>query len=120
MPQIDLEFQLEKPFKNLTRSKTVNIIIKDSQDRYILGTKLGYYPKGIYRLLGGGVEEGEDPKSTAIRELQEEIKVEVQENQLVQVAELNIRATDKDNKQYQTTIELFLVTVPIDSYETST
>ena len=65
------------PFGNLRlRDRTVLIMVKNSQQKYLLGSS-SEYPTGVVRLLGGGVDRGEKTSDAALRELREETGLEV-------------------------------------------
>lgn len=60
----------------------ISLIILKQGDAWILGRK-EIYPDGIARLVGGGVEDGEELVVAAARELFEEVGVRVPTTQLV-------------------------------------
>lgn len=63
------------------RKKHVLILLHDQNNHYLLGTK-DVYPPGIYRMVGGGMEKGETPLQSAVRELHEELQIAVPEEDL--------------------------------------
>jgi 8-oxo-dGTP pyrophosphatase MutT (NUDIX family) len=69
----------------LLRSRQALILLRDQQGKFVLGAK-NLYPDNIVRLVGGGVDDGEDPKVGAVRELKEELGFEVDTNKLVELA----------------------------------
>lgn len=52
------------------------MILRDQKGRTLLITK-SFYPKGIYRLPGGGIEKGETPEEALRREAKEEFNREI-------------------------------------------
>ena len=52
-----LNFKVEEPFGNLFREKQVLVAVMDKNGRILVGAKPNFYPRGINRLLGGGVKE---------------------------------------------------------------
>ncbi len=102
-----------EPFDNLRyRDRTVLIVMRNSKGEFVLETG-NYYPEGIARLLGGGVEKNEDPQTAAVREMKEEVGVEITKNDLQPVAQLDIDA-DYRGKKYKHSISLFSVNIPMD------
>ena len=69
-----LRIKLKKPIANLYRKETVLILIL-SDNRLLLATKKSY-PPNLFRFLGGGVEQGEEPREAAERELKEELSLD--------------------------------------------
>ena len=65
------------------------VIVKDLEGKYILGTK-AVYPPGIYRLLGGGINHGEDPQAAAAREITEELGIKRTSTELLPCADISI------------------------------
>lgn len=58
----------------LRRGTHALIGIATADHRYVLGSK-SIYPPGIVRLVGGGIDSGEDPAKGAARELFEELGI---------------------------------------------
>ena len=54
--------------------------------------KSHWYPQGFARMLGGGVEEGEDFLSAAVREIYEETTLKIPYENMVFVREWDIEA----------------------------
>jgi len=84
---------------------------------------LGYkdvYPGGIYRFIGGGIDEGENPLDGAKREFKEETGVDAD---LEYVTTIDLNVTDDDGEEaifttyvYKTVID-FLNIKPADDVE---
>ncbi len=93
-----IEFSLDlvgSPFENLRyRDRTVLILIKNSKDMYLFGVKK-FYPKEIKRMIGGGVDKGEEVLEAAVREIQEELGISVLQSELQSLAEFNISGNHK-------------------------
>jgi 8-oxo-dGTP pyrophosphatase MutT (NUDIX family) len=63
-----------------------------------LGTKTKWYPEGIYRLAGGGIDKDEVPAESAVRELKEELNIDANISNLIPLAEIVIDAgTEEGN-----------------------
>lgn len=88
--------KIRKPFGNITRNNHVLLIIKDDQGNFLIGDKPDFYPKGIYRLAGGGVEEGETPHQSAIRETKEELSLSIDQRNLKLIAQITTNAKIKE------------------------
>ena len=95
--KIELSLDLVgSPFENLRyRDRTVLILIKNSKDKYLFGVKK-FYPKEIKRMIGGGVDKGEEVLEAAVRELQEELGISVLQSELQSLAEFSITGNYKD------------------------
>jgi len=93
-----IEFSLDlvgSPFENLRyRDRTVLILIKNSKDKYLFGVKK-FYPREIKRMIGGGVDKGEEVLEAATRELQEELGIGVLQSELQSLAEFSITGNYK-------------------------
>lgn len=74
----------------LLREKQALILLVNGQGNFILGQK-NHYPAGISRLIGGGIENTEDPQTGAAREVQEEIGISIPSHDLKPLA--HIRAS---------------------------
>ncbi|MDP3875098.1 MAG: NUDIX domain-containing protein [bacterium] len=68
---------INNPIGNLYRKRHVLVLIVDKDSNFILGKKRGFYPDHVARMLGGGIEEDEDSKIAAKREIMEEILVDI-------------------------------------------
>ncbi len=79
-----------RPFDNLKyRERTCLLVCKNSEGKYLLGAS-NEYPKGIVRLMGGGVDKGEDLLKAAIREVKEETGAEITESELEELAAVKV------------------------------
>jgi 8-oxo-dGTP pyrophosphatase MutT (NUDIX family) len=68
---------IDNPIGNLYRKNHVLILLVTDSGSFILGKKKNFYPDHIARMLGGGVDEGEDPLLAAQREIKEELQIEI-------------------------------------------
>ena len=97
------------PFENLRyRDRTVLILGKDDQEKFILGDKKGFYPEGIVRMIGGGINDGEDVLSAAIRETEEELGVKEPADIFVPLIQVNVEGTFEGEKFTHTVYVYFL------------
>lgn len=71
------------PIKALRQERDgVFVLVRNSQNQWVLGRKK-VYPDGVSRLVGGKMEDGENPIESAQRELLEETGGQVDEDRLV-------------------------------------
>lgn len=67
-----------EPFGNLKfRDRTVLVLCRDREGNFLLGAKPTYFPEGIVRMLGGGVDDDETVADAAKREVREEMGIEL-------------------------------------------
>lgn len=111
MKEIDLTFTVQHPFGNLHRKKVALIAAQDANGHILVGAKPLFYPPSIVRLLGGGVNEGEDERDAAARELAEELGVMLDSEELTPL--LKISATVKDSEDQDYYHETFIYHAPI-------
>lgn len=97
---IEINIDITEAFGNLYRKKCVLIAVKDADGNLLTGAKPAFFPPGITRLLGGGVDENEDVAVAAKRELEEELGVDVALNDLVPIAQFNTSAKDANGKEF--------------------
>lgn len=97
-------------FGNIIRSKHILIVLRDEQGKYILGEKPQFYPKGIVRFVGGGVNTHESWISAAIREIQEELQLDITKERLTALAQVRTQG-EFDGKVYHNTTRLYELTL---------
>lgn len=79
------------PFENLRyRDRTVLILPKDKDDKFLLGAKKDIYPDGIVRMLGGGIDKNEEMLEAAIRETAEETGLELEPDRFIPLIQVNV------------------------------
>jgi len=82
--------------------------IRDDK-KVLLGAKQ-IYPKGIVRFPGGGIEEHETPFQGAVREIQEELGIQVNNEELHELARFSAEVSDnKDTYHFSTHLFTFLL-----------
>lgn len=113
---IELDINVAKAFGNLYRKRCVLVAVEDDKGNILTGAKPAFFPPTITRLLGGGVDEGEDVKRAAVRELSEELGVNVPEKQLVPLAQFNTSAKDATGKNFYNETFLYGVRIGNASY----
>ena len=102
-----------EPFANLRyRKATVLILCQDEQGRFLLGAKPYLYPEGISRVLGGGVDENEDVKRAAQREIEEELNFHVDLEKIEHLCDVVAHA-ESPTKEYTMTSHVYFA--PVDS-----
>ncbi len=100
MQEISLQIIVKKAFGNLHRKRCVLIAVEDDRGNILLGAKPGFYPPTITRLLGGGVDEGEDIIAAVSRELHEELGIKITVQDLNLLLQFNVEATDDAGRQF--------------------
>lgn len=104
------------PFWNLRfRDRTALVLCRDGAGNFVLGTKAGYYPEGICRMLGGGIDSNEQPIDAVKREINEEMNINVTEDELEELFEIRIEASLAD-KKYQHTVYVYFLNSTKDDY----
>ncbi len=117
METINLDIKIKSPFGNLYRKKLALIAIQDLEGNILVGAKPHFYPAGIYRLIGGGVDENEDPIVGAQRELKEEMDVDANIDNLEPLLQVNVRATDENGKVYENSNFIYLYKLKDNNYQ---
>jgi HAD superfamily phosphoserine phosphatase-like hydrolase len=108
MKTFRLKVKIQKVLGNIARKRHVLVVCRDTAGKFLLGHKPHFYPKGIYRFIGGGVGKDEKPKQAAVRELKEELGVSVREEKLTSLAKVIVEAETKDQSYTFTTYLYFL------------
>lgn len=111
--KIDL---VNRPFANLKyRDRTTLVLCRDGKGKFILGTEYGFYPEGIVRMVGGGIDKDEEVVAGAIREIKEELGVDINPEELVELAEVEITGTYQ-KKTYNHSIFLYFLNSKKDDF----
>lgn len=98
---------INNPIGNLYRRAHVLILVFNDKGSFILGKKKGFYPEHIARMLGGGLETGEEPLIAAQREIKEELGVETPLDSFLPLCTVSTQAkTSEGDMQMQTWIYL--------------
>lgn len=100
MTIFSLAFNVQKVPPVMTRQRHALILLRDQNGHYILGRKK-IYPKGIVRMIGGGVEKYEPFFRAASRELNEELRYYAPRTSLIELAEVYARITDQEGQVYK-------------------
>jgi ADP-ribose pyrophosphatase YjhB (NUDIX family) len=116
MAIVNLNFQVTKPFGNLFRKNCVLIAVEDNDGNILIGTKPSFFPPTIARLLGGGVDEGEDLYDAAIRELYEELNVRIEKSDMTELSTFISDVTDEDNRTFHNVTTVYHVNIGKMSY----
>ena len=111
MDVIYVNIRVDQAFGNLYRKRCVLIAVKGGDGKILTGAKPAFFPPGITRLLGGGVDEGEEVEQAASRELNEELGVVISVDRLVPLAQFNTSAIDKDEREFYNETFLFGVDI---------
>ena len=111
-----VQYQLKlvnQPFGNLRfRDQTALILCRDESGKLLLGREDGFYPQGIFRMIGGGIDDGEAVVDGTIREVKEELGIDVRKDELVVLAEVAVEGTFKE-KVYATKIFVYYLKVTL-------
>lgn len=93
------------------RKHHVLVLLRNAQGKFVLGSKT-LYPDQIYRMVGGGIEEGEAAPPAAARELFEETGLELSPNELKPLTTITAEIEERSTGQHYTFVtELFLADV---------
>lgn len=117
MEIVELKIKIKSPFGNLFRKRLVLIAVVDQQGNILVGSKPNYYPEGIYRFIGGGVDEGEEPVMGGSRELQEELGVVAQTDELKPLLQVNVHAVDDNGRIYENSNYIYLYKLKNNNYK---
>jgi 8-oxo-dGTP pyrophosphatase MutT (NUDIX family) len=99
------EIGLGEPSVTLNGKLRAGVIVQDTVTGHLLGGHPTGEPAGIYDIPKGQVDEGEDVREAAARELQEETGISVPSSGLVYLGRFPLRKGE---------IELFYVAMPVD------
>jgi 8-oxo-dGTP pyrophosphatase MutT (NUDIX family) len=103
-----VKVKINNPIGNLYRKNHSLILVKQG-DKYILGQKKHFYPNDFARMLGGGINEGESPKAAAIREIKEEVGIDI--DNVEYIATLKTIANTAQGEMIMTT-HIFFLEIP--------
>lgn len=93
------------------RGRHALILLENDHQNYLLGAK-DIYPKDIYRMIGGGIEEGEEALPAAARELQEETGLELPPEQLKHLSTVTAEIDEQSTGKHFTFVtDVYLVNV---------
>ncbi len=107
MKVINIDVKIQQAFSNLRRDRHVLLVAKTADGKILTGSKPEFYPPSITRLLGGGVDDGEDVEAAAIRELEEESGVRISADDIKPIARFDIRAVDAKGEVFNNQTYLF-------------
>jgi 8-oxo-dGTP pyrophosphatase MutT (NUDIX family) len=110
--QILEEIKIKNPIGNLYRKKHVLILVVNCDGKFILGKKNGFYPDGISRLLGGGIDDGESPQDAAQREIKEELLIDLPVSNFIELCSVKTVAQTTEG---QMEMETWIFFVRLDS-----
>jgi 8-oxo-dGTP pyrophosphatase MutT (NUDIX family) len=103
MSRYEFTVHLKNAFGNLYRKHHALIVVRDPNGNYLFGQKPKFYPPGIVRLIGGGVNENESPNLGATRELNEELKITVDQKDVLPLSDITFHAITPKNTLHLTT-----------------
>lgn len=95
VPKINLYLHLETIPGVMKRHQHVLILVQNELGEFVLASKK-VYPPGIYRLIGGGIESGEEPDKAAHRELHEELHISPDPKDIIALAQVEAHITQSD------------------------
>jgi 8-oxo-dGTP pyrophosphatase MutT (NUDIX family) len=117
MNEYNLDINIVSPFGNLYRKKLALIAVQDLEGNILVGVKPHFYPAEIYRLVGGGVDENEEPIEGAKRELSEELGVDARLEDLIPLLQVNVHATDENGKVYENSNFIYFYKLKDNNYK---
>lgn len=83
---------IQKLFNTVKRKNHAIIVPIDDENKCIAIARKDVYPEGVYRFIGGGIDEGESGLEGAKRELKEEAGVDAD---LKYVTTIELKVTDE-------------------------
>lgn len=113
---LPLDLSLNQSFGTFDRQEqgTVVILLRDAQARWVLAHKKTFYPEGIVRMIGGGINDGEHPAEAATRELAEETGLSIDLQKLVPLVHAEVTGHLPQHQTVQTSIFVFYAQVSQD------
>jgi ADP-ribose pyrophosphatase YjhB (NUDIX family) len=117
MEKAKINMTVKKAFGNLYREKCALIAVGTNDGKILIGAKPYFFPPTISRLLGGGVDDGEDIENAAVRELAEELGVDITVNDLEPLFDFEVSAVDETGKQFNTNTYVFYTNIGAKSYQ---
>ncbi len=111
-----LDIKIAKPFGNLFRKEHVLVAAIDSEGKILVGAKPDFLPNNMTRLLGGGVKT-ESPILSAVREMEEEMNIQVKEEDLTEIFSVKLKATDSEGKTYENTTYVYTLYLKDGNYK---
>jgi 8-oxo-dGTP pyrophosphatase MutT (NUDIX family) len=111
MKRHNLSISVKKAFGNLYRKKCVLIAVEDNEGKILIGAKPYMFPPTIVRLLGGGVDENEDVRLAAVRELEEELGVKIRPEDLAELMLFSVDAKDEEGRAFRNDTYVYYVKV---------
>lgn len=106
---------IDNPIGNLYRKRHVLVLLVTPEGRFVLCKKKNFYPDHIARMLGGGIGENEDPKIAAMREIKEEIDVDIPLDEFKPLCTVETQADTAEGPMAMTT---YIFSAKIDNVET--
>lgn len=97
----------KKSLKNELKPRTVVFLVKEN--KVLLGYKKRGFGKGYYIGIGGKVENGETITDAAIREINEEIDVQITKESLQEVAILKFYFPHVTDESWNQEVHAFIV-----------
>ena len=79
------------------------------EDKILLALKMQKIGQGCWNGYGGGIDDGESPEQSIIRELREEAKVKAFPNALEKVAVIDFKNTKTDGNVFVCMVHVFLL-----------
>lgn len=117
MKKVILTLKMKSPFGNLYRKKLALIAVADKEGNILVGSKPNYYPEGIYRFVGGGVDENEEPVMGAVRELNEELGITVDKDELKPLLQIDVHTTDETGKVFENSNFIYFYQLKDNNYK---
>ncbi len=112
-----LDIKIQKAFGNLYRKKLALIAVRDLDGKILIGSKPNFFPEGISRMLGGGIQEDEDERLGALRELEEELGVTATVDELKPLLQINVHAEDKDGNIFDNSTFIYFYQLKDNNYK---
>ncbi len=113
----NIKIKVESAFGNLYRKRLCLIVVRDLVGNILVGSKPNFYPAGIYRMIGGGVDENENPVVGTQRELKEELGIDADIKDLNLLLQVDVNAIDAQERIFNNSNFIYFYQLKDNNYK---